>query len=233
MRTLSVILVLCLGILGAQFASAQDSFPNLSSGPKAGGPDALIFARLELNKGNYSFLPDNPGEGPRIDTSRLVWEPDNSNLQNTDDQRRVALVYPARPSSFTPGPANPPNAPSADYEANIVHNSPSYAPEPPRNLDWRFLTAHGVYAGAVIFDDLITMKGLGRPCGFVEGNSDLGPNPSAQKMAIHGLVEFAAVTTMDYFLKRTHVPGLSYIGAGIGTAKHLHGGIQWLNTGCF
>jgi hypothetical protein len=228
MRTLSVILILALGIPGAQFASAQDLFPGPSSGSKPGGSDPLVYARLELSKGNYSFLPDKPDEGLKIDTSRLVWVPDSSN-----DQHQEAFVYPVRLSGFTPGPGNPPNAPSAAYEANIVHNSPSYAPEPPRNLDWRFLTAHGVYAGSVIFDDLITMKGLGRPCGFVEGNSDLGPNPSAQKMAIHGLVEFAAVTTMDYFLKRTHVPGLSYIGAGIGTAKHLHGGIQWLNTGCF
>jgi len=117
-------------------------------------------------------------------------------------------------------------------DPNVVHNTPSYAPKPPRNLDWRFLTTHGIYAGSVAFDGLVTAKGLGRPCGLVEGNSDLGQNPSAKKIAIHGLVEFSAVTTMDYLFKRTRIPGLSYIGASIGTVKHVHGGTQWVKD-CF
>ncbi len=228
MRTISAILFVALGILGSQFASAQDVFPGPSSGFRLRGPDPLVYADLGVNVGTPSSLPSNAGNGLRIDTSRLTWAPSNS-----DAQRLEGLLHPVRLTPVTPAANAAPNVPAADYEANIVHNSPSHEPVSQRNLDWRFLTAHGVYAGAVIFDDLITMKGLGRPCGFVEGNNDLGPNPTAKSMAIHGLVEFAAVTTMDYFLKRTHVPGLSYVGAGIGTAKHLHGGIQWVNTGCF
>ncbi len=120
----------------------------------------------------------------------------------------------------------------ATGDPNVVHNTPSDTSKSPRNLDWRFLTAHGIYAGSVAFDGLITAKGLGRPCGLVEGNTDLGPNPSSKKIAIHSLVEFAAVTMMDYFLKRTHVSGLSYVGASIGTIKHVHGGAQWVKD-CF
>lgn len=117
-------------------------------------------------------------------------------------------------------------------DPNVVHNTPSFSPKAPRNLDWRFLTAHGVYASAVAFDGLVTAKGLGRPCGFVEGNTDLGQNPSVKKIAIYSLVEFSAVTAMDYVFKRTRMPGLSYIGASIGTIKHVHGGTQWVKD-CF
>ena len=226
MRPISAIVVVALSMLGTQVSRAQDLFLGPSSSFDFRGSDPFVYA-LGVNDAAVPPASNGAGSGLKIDTSRLVWEPGAS-----DSHPLEGLLHPLR---LTPAPAAniQPNPVTTDAEANIVHNSPSHAPESPRNLDWRFLTAHGVYAGAVVFDDLITMKGLGRPCGFVEGNNELGPNPTARSMAIHGLVEFAAVTTMDYFLKRTRVPGLSYIGAGIGTAKHLHGGIQWLNTGCF
>jgi hypothetical protein len=228
MRTISAVLIIWLGVLGTQVASGQDIFPSSSSGPKFRGPDPFVYAGLRTNDDPVASAFGGAGDGLKIDTSRLVWE-----TSGADNHQLAGLLRPVRLAPATPVVNIQPNPPSTDAEANVVHNSPSHKPEAAKNLDWRFLTAHGVYAGAVTFDDLITMKGLGRPCGFVEGNSDLGPNPTAKSMAIHGLVEFAAVTTMDYFLKRTRVPGLSYIGAGIGTAKHLHGGFQWLNTGCF
>ncbi len=227
MRILSTVLILALGVCVSDCAFAQSFFSDHSSNSASALPHSFPHAGLKLADGSASSPSDSVSGEVKIDTSRLIWKTGSGAPQVETVSEPVQL------SRITPA-ANPlPAAPSANYDPNVVHNSPSYAPESTRNLDWRFLTAHGVYAGAVIFDDLITMKGLGRPCGFVEGNSDLGPNPTAKSMAIHGLVEYAAVTTMDYFLKRTRVPGLSYIGAGIGTAKHLHGGIQWLNTGCF
>jgi hypothetical protein len=228
MRPISAILVVALGMFCNQIALAQDLFSGPSSNFDFRGSDPFVYAGLGMNDAPVSSPSGSMGGGLKIDTSRLVWESGAS-----DSHQLEGLLHPLRLTPVAPAANIQPNPTATDGEANIVHNSPSRRPESPRNLDWRFLTAHGVYAGAVVFDDLITMKGLGRPCGFVEGNNELGPNPTAKSMAIHGLVEFAAVTTMDYFLKRTRVPGLSYIGAGIGTAKHLHGGIQWLNTGCF
>lgn len=115
-------------------------------------------------------------------------------------------------------------------ERMIVHNTPSVAPRTPRNLDWRFLAAHGVYAGALSFDLYLTARGVSNGC--EEASSNLGPFPSNKRIVGYGLVEFGLVTTMDYFLKRTHVPGLSYVGAGIGTFKHQRGGRAWLRTDC-
>jgi hypothetical protein len=228
MRPISAIVLVALCMLCTQVAPAQDLFPGPSSSFEFRGSDPFVYAGLGVNDAAASPASNRAGSGLKIDTSRLVWEPGTS-----DSHQLEGLLHPLRLTPVAPAANIQPNPTSTDNEANIVHNSPSRILESPKNLDWRFLTAHGVYAGAITFDDLITMKGLGRPCGFVEGNNELGPNPTAKSMAIHGLVEFAAVTTMDYFLKRTRVPGLSYIGAGIGTAKHLHGGFQWLNTGCF
>lgn len=116
-------------------------------------------------------------------------------------------------------------------ENNIVHNLPTQViAGPPRNLDWRFITAHGVYAGAVAFDLLETSRGVSHGC--AEASSNLGPHPSDKKLIAYGLIEFSLITTMDYFLKRSHVPGLSYVGAGIGTFKHVRGGYKWTRTGC-
>ena len=125
----------------------------------------------------------------------------------------------------------------------IVHNTPgrAVADKPNRIFDWQFMAVHGVYGAAVAFDDYVTIRGLGPTCPFVEGNPDLGPNPSAKSVAIHGAVEFASVVVGDALLKwygrRTDAPQwvqhmLGSVAAAIGTGKHLHGGYLWTQTGC-
>lgn len=131
------------------------------------------------------------------------------------------------------GSAPAQNLPDAPYmSATTVHNSPASFDHPrvQRSLDWRFISAHGIYASALVFDDLVTIRGVSHGC--AEANPDLGPRPTGKQLAIHGAIEFAAVTAMDYLLKRTHVPGLSYVGVGIGTLKHVRGGVEWVRTNC-
>lgn len=116
----------------------------------------------------------------------------------------------------------------------VVHNYPN-APIPQKNrtsnLDWRFITAHAVYGASEAFDLTLTKRGVSHGC--QEANYALGPYPSTGRIVGYGIGEFVALTTMDYFLKRTHVPGLSYVGATIGTIKHITGGKEWLNQpGC-
>jgi len=100
----------------------------------------------------------------------------------------------------------------------------------PRNLDWRFVAAHAIYAGALAFDLRETSVGVGHGC--EEASSNLGPFPSNGRLVAVGSLEFGLVTTMDYLLKRTRVPGLSYVGAAIGTFKHARGGYAWTRTNC-
>jgi hypothetical protein len=126
----------------------------------------------------------------------------------------------------------------------LVHNVPNRVvlAEPPRKiLDWQFVTVHAIYAASNAFDHYVTARGLGQPCGFVEGNTDLGSNPSPKSLAVHGAVEFAAVVAGDAFVKwmgrRNKVPHWfnefnGSIAATIGTVKHIHGGMAWVNTGC-
>lgn len=121
---------------------------------------------------------------------------------------------------------------SFDGENNVVHNAPStlvHKPEP-RNFDWRFIAAHGVYASSIAFDVYATNKGEHMPCGYAEGGG-YGAKTTGT-LVRNDLIEFGLILGMDYMLKRTHVPGLSYVGSTIGTAKHLRGGAQWVQH-CF
>lgn len=77
MRTLSAILVVGLGILSAQLASAQNLFPR-SSGSTLDWPHPFVYAGLAVNGGGYSSLSGNLGGGLRIDTRRLIWEASGS-----------------------------------------------------------------------------------------------------------------------------------------------------------
>lgn len=121
--------------------------------------------------------------------------------------------------------------PDAPYmSATTVHNSVSYSQQKPsRNLDWRFITAHGIYGASLAFD--MTLTKIGTSHGCAEANGALGKFPSTGRIVGYGLAEFGAITTMDYLFKRTHIPALSYIGASIGTFKHVSGGREWLQQG--
>jgi hypothetical protein len=125
----------------------------------------------------------------------------------------------------------------------VVHNTPSLATDDKRDriFDWQFLVVHGVYGASVAFDDYATARGLGQPCGFEEGNPDLGRNPTVGRIAVHGAVEFGMVVAGDaalkWFGRRQGLPHwLNGVGgslaAAIGTRKHLRGGLAWVHTGC-
>lgn len=141
-------------------------------------------------------------------------------LPDTPSFTRPVLTL--RPPAHADGPF--------EGENGLVHNSPAFAQKPARNLDWRFLAAHGVYASALAFDLMLTKQGVSHGC--EEASQALGPYPGTGRIVGYGLGEFAAVMTLDYLLKRTHVTGLSYIGAGIGTFKHVRGGMAWTRTNC-
>jgi hypothetical protein len=129
-----------------------------------------------------------------------------------------------------------PEATYAQNENALVHNSPSsFKTEKSRLVDWQFLTVHGIYGASVVFDDYVTARNVGT-CAF-ESNPDLGRLPTPKAIALHGAVEFAVVVAGDVAMKwlgrRNGVPGWANqlggsLGAIIGTARHVHGGTQWV-----
>jgi hypothetical protein len=129
-----------------------------------------------------------------------------------------------------------PAATYAQNENELVHNSPSsFKPETSRIVDWQFLTAHGIYGASVVFDDYVTARNVGT-CAF-ESNPDLGRLPTPKAIAFHGAVEFAVVVAGDAAMKwlgrRNSVSRWvnelgGNLGAIIGTARHVHGGTQWV-----
>lgn len=123
-----------------------------------------------------------------------------------------------------------------DYE---VHNVPSPVQRDAPVVDWTFVAVHSAYAGALIFDDLMTSRGVSHGC--AEANPDLGPRPSSKQLAIHGAIEFGFVVAGDAGLKALgkHLGAPAWmsrtigsLGAAVGTFKHAQGGALWLKTNC-
>lgn len=151
----------------------------------------------------------------------------------------VLLLAGMAPGELIPDAPHLQMQPPASYvqdERGVVHNSPSsFKSERPKLFDWHFVVAHGVYGASVAFDNYVTALNVGT-CAF-EGNADLGRLPTSKAIAIHGATEFALVVTADVALKwlgrRNGVPRWvnelgGNVGAFIGTAKHVHGGTQWV-----
>jgi hypothetical protein len=153
----------------------------------------------------------------------------NANHNDLPDGPKPQLTI--RPIAHVDGPFEGENA--------VVHNLPSAAapPRQDRIFDWSFILGHGIYAGSSAFDSYETAKNLGS-CAF-ENNADLGRNPSNKSLAVHGAVEFSAVLAGDALIKwagqKNHVPRwlnqpLGLMAAGIGTGKHLKGGMDWVKN---
>lgn len=134
--------------------------------------------------------------------------------------------------------------PDAPYmSATIVHNSPSSLsfeqPKPVRTFDWQFIATHATYGASLAVDLAMTKIGVGHGC--EEANGALGPYPGTGRIVGYGIAEFAAVTTLDYGLKRLgqHLEAprwmqdtMGMLGASIGTFKHARGAMAWTRTNC-
>jgi hypothetical protein len=152
----------------------------------------------------------------------------NANHDNLPDGPRPQLT--TRPIAHVDGPFEGENA--------VVHNLPSYAapPRQDRIFDWSFILGHSIYAGASAFDSYETAKHVG-VCAS-EGNPDLGSDPSNRRLIVHGVIEFGAALAGDALIKwagqKNRVPRwlnqpLGLVAAGVGTAKHVKGGMDWVN----
>jgi|SRR6266850_1545746 len=150
----------------------------------------------------------------------------------------ILMAIGARCSELPNAPHMAMHQPLETYEPDqrmLVHNTPSHQAGRERIVDWSFLMGHGVYAGSLAFDSYETAKNVGT-CAM-EGNPDLGTDPGNKRLVIHGLVEFGAVVAGDALIKwavqRNNVPRwfvrpLGVMAAGIGTGKHIRGGMQWV-----
>jgi hypothetical protein len=135
-----------------------------------------------------------------------------------------------------------PDSPGATRSAIVeyeVHNAPAKIQRDSPVVDWSFLAVHSAYASALVFDDLMTSRGVSHGC--AEANPDLGPRPSTKQLAVHGAIEFGFVVAGDVGLKALgkHLGAPAWLsrtfgslGAAIGTGKHIQGGIAWTRTNC-
>jgi hypothetical protein len=81
MRTISVRLLVVLGLIGLGISGSQAFAQNEvlpasvsgPSGPKIPWPHPFLLAGLGVNGAGYSSLSGNVGGGLRIDTTHLIW----------------------------------------------------------------------------------------------------------------------------------------------------------------
>ena len=94
-------------------------------------------------------------------------------------------------------------------------------------LSKKFLAAHTVYLGSIVYDAELAHQGLAHHrC--VEENTNLGIHPSRGEFYAKSLLVFGAVSGLDWFIAKTGIRYLPYIGPATGTAIHLTGGSKWL-----
>jgi hypothetical protein len=146
---------------------------------------------------------------------------------------------PAATDKETPA-STPPDAPgyrgggplvTAVYEPTQVKR-----PEPAlRNdsaLNKKFIVAHAVLLGSMVYDAELTHEGIAHhKC--VEANPYLGIHPSRGEIYGQNLLAFGAITGLDWMTaKLIKVHYLPYVAPIAESVVHFRGGSQWL-TECW
>ena len=133
-----------------------------------------------------------------------------------------AQILPDAPSTVR----NSNNIGYLDRRGNLVYPND----KPRKLLSKPFLAAHAVFLAATVFDVETTHQGLAHHM-CVEQNGS-SPLPSRGELYKTHLLEFGAFTGMDLLFQAAHFKGAPYVGAIVGTIKHVNGGTRWI-TGCW
>ena len=132
-----------------------------------------------------------------------------------------AQILPDAPSTLSKSS----NLAQLDRNGNLV-----YADDKPRKILTKpFLAAHAIFLAATVFDVEMTHQGLAHHM-CVEQNGS--PHPSRGELYQSQLLQFAAVSGVDLLFQAAHLQFAPYMGAIIGTIKHVDGGTRWA-TGCW
>jgi hypothetical protein len=136
--------------------------------------------------------------------------------------------------------STPPDAPGyrggEALVAAVYEPKPAKQPEPAlRNdsvLNKKFIIAHAVLLGSMVYDAELTHEGLAHhKC--VEANPYLGVHPSRGEIYGQNLLAFGAITGLDWITaKLIKVRYLPYIAPAAESVVHFRGGSQWL-TECW
>jgi hypothetical protein len=134
----------------------------------------------------------------------------------------------------------PPDAPGyrggEALVAAVYEPGQSKQPEPAlRNdsvLNKKFIAAHAVLLGSMVYDAELTHVGLAHhKC--VEANPYLGAHPSRGEIYGQNLLAFAAIAGLDWITaKLIKVHCLPYVAPIAESVVHFRGGSQWL-TECW
>lgn len=118
------------------------------------------------------------------------------------------------------------------YEPSSIPHQPA-VPLEKRATVWnkKFIAAHAVFLGAIVYDAELTHQGLAHhKC--VEANTSFGTHPSRGEIYGKSLLAFGAIGGMDWLLAKTGIRYVPYVGPAFGSAIHFTGGSKWL-TDCW
>lgn len=151
------------------------------------------------------------------------------------DQNDAELSATNRVLPDSPGSTVPAMPDTFVWSLTEPTQQPTMAPPRVPIWDKKMWAANIVFAGAIIFDVESTHQGIAHHrC--VEGNTDLSKKPSRGELYGNNLEVFIPIVVMAasgaLAGRSAHLPrwawkAMGYIGPGIGTFKHLSGGIHW------
>jgi hypothetical protein len=136
--------------------------------------------------------------------------------------------------------STPPDAPAyrggEALAAAVYEPKQAKRPEPALGndsvLNKKFIVAHAVLLGSMVYDAELTHEGLAHhKC--VEANPYLGVHPSRGKIYGQNLLALGAISGLDWVTaKLVKVHYLPYVAPVAESVVHLRGGSQWL-TECW
>ena len=152
-------------------------------------------------------------------------------------ENAVGLPAPADKEMSASAPPDAPGYRGGEALVGAVYElKPVKRPEPAlRNdsvVNKKFIVAHAVLLGSLVYDAELTHEGLAHhKC--VEANPYLGVHPSRGEIYGENLLAFGAITGLDWITARLiKVHYLPYVLPAAESVVHLRGGSQWL-TECW
>jgi hypothetical protein len=97
-----------------------------------------------------------------------------------------------------------------------------------QTLNWKFATVHGVFLGAMLFDQQETLKGEAMGC-FLEGDDPKPYYATRTDLMKKNMTWFSVFTVADMLLRKAGLPVGWAAGGAVGTVLHLQGGIKAYN----
>lgn len=93
-------------------------------------------------------------------------------------------------------------------------------------FDWKFAAAHGVYLGAMLYDQQVTLNGEAKGCALESGDHG-AYYASRGDLMKKNMPFFVGITVADALLRKVGVKRAWATAPFVAAGKHAYGAYQW------